>query len=151
MKSAGRELRNDINRATRAEMNPVWRSLVSLHSTYRRDGLVIARGARIKAGNPPVAVAATSKRPLSGGLVPAQDWHVIEFGAGARERYTTYRRRSPNGGTHLVRRRTMRGLPRRIRSGRVAYPAVADIAPRMVSLWVQIIVRKYLEAAEKGE
>lgn len=150
LKSAGRDLRSDINKATRETMNPVWRSLVSEHATSLRDRDVIARGARIKAGNPPAAVAATSRRPLSGGLVPADDWQPIEFGTGSRAVATTYRRRSPNGGTHSVTRRTRTGLPQHRRGGRVAYPAVADIAPRMVSLWVQLIVRKYHEAAEKG-
>jgi len=47
-----------------------------------------------------------------------------------------------------VERRTMRGLPTRTPKGRVVYQAFADLAPRMVSLWVQIVVKKYAEAAE---
>lgn len=40
------------------------------------------------------------------------------------------------------------GHPRREPKGRVVYPAFADIAPRMVSLWVQIVVKSYHDAAE---
>ena len=32
----------------------------------------------------------------------------------------------------------------------LALPAFAEIGPRMVSLWVQLIVKTYHDAAEKG-
>lgn len=45
-------------------------------------------------------------------------------------------------------RHTNHGLPQLKRSGRVVFPAFAEIGPRMVSLWVQIVVRTYADAAE---
>lgn len=149
LKAASRDLRTDINRATRETMNPVWKSLVEQRATSARDRAILGKGARIKAGNPPAGQAATSRRALRGGLSPVDNWQAIEFGAD-RERVTTYDRRSKNGGSHTVTRHTARQLPPRIRSGRVVYPAVADIGPRLASLWVSIIVRKYHDAAEKG-
>jgi len=149
MKAADRELKSDINKATRATMSPVWKSLVELHATYRRDTAVIAKGARINAGNPPTAVAAKSNRALRGGLIPSESWQAIEFG-GNRNKGSTYTRTSPKGKRHRVTRHTARGLPPRYRNGRVAYQAVGDIGPRLASLWVQLIIRKYAEAAEKA-
>jgi len=43
----------------------------------------------------------------------------------------------------------MRGLPSRTPKGRVVYQAFADVAPRIVSLWVQLVVKKYNDAAER--
>lgn len=147
-KGADRDLQSEIRRATAQTMNPVWRGIVQVNATTARDTRVLAQGARIRPGNPPTAIAATSRRRLSGGLVPVQAWQAFEFGAD-RNATTTYTRRSPGGGTHQVTRRTKRQLPPRIRTGRVVYPAFAEIAPRMVSLWVQLVVKKYLDAAER--
>lgn len=148
LRGADRNLRSDINKATREVMSPVWKALVQARADRRRDQKVLATGARIKAGNPPAAVAATSRRRLRGGLVPGEQWAALEFGAN-RDKTTTYTRRSKTGGTHQVTRHAARQLPPRRRTGHVIYPAVKEIAPRMVSLWVQTIVRKYYEAAEK--
>lgn len=149
MKAADRTLRSDINKATRAIFNPVWRAAVAEGAQSRMDSRVLVQGARISAGNPPVAVAATSRRRLRGGLVPAQSWHAVEFGADRRVK-RTYERISPSGRPHEVTRRTRAQLPARTKGGRVVYAAFARVAPRVVSMWVQLIVRKYSEAAEKG-
>jgi hypothetical protein len=155
-KAAERDLRNRINRETRAVMNPVWRGLVALHATTPFDYAVIAVGARIQPGNPPVAVAATSRKVLksadgtrrkAGGFIPAEKWYAAEFGAN-RAKEDTYGRTSPRGTRHQVTRHTARQLPVRRRQGRVAHEALKDIVPRLVSLWVHIIVRTYSDAAE---
>lgn len=152
-KAADRDLRRDINTATRQTMNPVWRSLVrsNLSGTSAMTGKVLDTGVRIAAGNPPVAKAAQSTRNVGSGgrLIPRDGYAAWEFGAVGRGLYSRYTRRSKRGVTHQVERRTMRGLPRRVDSGRVVFPAFAEIAPRMVSLWVQIVVKKYHEAAEQ--
>lgn len=149
LKQARRDIRNDINRTTRQVMNPVWRGLVADRASTPLARRVLNTGVRVAAGNPPQLIAAGSRRALPGGLVPASDWHGVEFGANP-DQVTTYRRRSKNGGTHPVRRHTTRQLPRRTRAGRVVWPAVRDIAPRLASLWVQMVVRKFAEATEKG-
>lgn len=148
MKTADRDLRNRINRSVRETMNPVWRAQVAAHATRHTDTVVIAKGARIKAGNPPVALAAQSRRALRGGLVPAQQWQGFEFGASSQAVAHTYTRRSPKGRVHKVTRRTKRQLPPRIRAGRVAYPALADLLPRAWSLVTQLVVKVYAEAGE---
>ncbi|MDF9877463.1 hypothetical protein [Cellulosimicrobium cellulans] len=147
MKAADRDLKRDINQATRTTMNPVWKSLVQTNAARSLDGRVIVPGTRIAGGNPPAAVAASSRRKLRGGLVPAEWWFAVEFG-GNHNKVETYSRRSPKGNRHRVTRHTARQLPRRDPNGRVAYPAFAEFGPRMASLWAQIVVKKYLDAAE---
>lgn len=150
LKAARRDVKNEIARATRQTMNPVWRDAVAARAKSDLDRKVIAAGARIAAGNPPVAYAAQSKRRLPGGLVPVERWHAVEFGANP-DKVTDYDRRSPTGGTHDVTRHTQRQLPPRYRKGRIAYPALAEFVPRLTSLWVQIVVRVFNEAVERGE
>lgn len=152
LKAADRDLRRDIAKATRDTMNPVWRSLVQGNAAGAdaMTSRMLGTGVRIAAGNPPVAKAAQSTRKVGRGgtLTPSEDYGPWEFGAPNRNAFSTYTRRSPKGRTHQVKRRTMRQLPRRHQEGRVVYPAFAEIAPRMVSLWVQLIVKKYHDAAE---
>ncbi len=146
-KRAGRDLRKRLNTESRRVMNPVWRDEIDSRLANNLDRAVFRTGARIKAGNPPAFIAASSKRTLSGGLTPAHDWAPVEFGTANRSKRTTYKRRSPKGGTHTVTRRTTRQLYRRVPSGRVAYKAARELAPRLASLWVHIIVKIYSEAA----
>lgn len=147
---ARRDVRNDLNRSTRQVMNEPWRAAVAAHASTDLDRQVIVKGARILAGNPPVAVAATSRRRLKGGLIPVEDWHAVEFGA-SQGTTSTYPSRSPRGRAFTVHdRHTTRQLPTRSRSGRVAFAAVADIGPRLASLWVQQVVRTFYDAFERG-
>lgn len=149
LKLVNREVRNRTNRETRAELKPIWQQEMAkqLAGTRTFTSRVLGKGL-VSGGNPPTLRAATSRRALSGGLVPDRDFYLAEFG-GRSAAYTTYTRRSRNGGTHSVKRRTTLGLPPRIGNGRVAYPAAAETAPRVASLWVQIFVRTVYEAIEE--
>ena len=150
IRGARSDLRNDTNRATRQTFNPVWREELARRARTDQDRQVIVKGARIMPGSPPVAVAATSKRPLRGGLVPADQWHAVEFGA-AQTTVATYTRTSRKGKSHQVTRHTTRGLPPRYRKGRVAFPVMHDLGPRVTALWVQLVVRRFAESMEAGE
>lgn len=164
MKAADRSLRSDINKATRGTMNPVWKSMVTSHlsGTDAMTSRMLNNGVRIAAGNPPRAMAAQSTKNVGSGgpLIPRQDFAGWEFGAN-RSLYSRYERKNPvrpvrsgrrrrgnPSGSHTVTRRAMTGLPRLTPKGRVVYPAFAEIGPRMVSLWVQLIVKKYYDAVE---
>lgn len=149
MKLVGRDVRSQINKNTRTTMNPVWRELVAAKARTSTDQRVIAKGARIAAGNPPVAVAASSSKPLPGGLVPATGWQAVEFGAN-RSKVLTYQSRSPKGTTYSVTRHTARQMPAIARKGRVAYSAAGVLGHRLAALWVQTVVRAIHEAAEAG-
>lgn len=150
MKASDRTIKNAINRATRAELNPIWQDEIAqrVNSMPRVDQLVLGRGVRVKAGNPATVTAASSTRALSGGLVPNARAKGFEFGTDDREGTSTYSRRSPRGKVHSVTRRTKRHLPNRTPKGRVIWPAFADTGPRITSLWVQIIVREIYDALE---
>jgi hypothetical protein len=151
LKLVPKDVRNDINRETRAVLSAIWIPAV----TKRTDAMpeidrkVLGKGTRVKPGNPVQLFASTSTRPLSGGLVPNEYSRGFEFGTDLRDKYTEYTRRSANGGSHTVSRRVGRHLPNRVRKGRAVFPAVAETVPRLTSLWVQIVVRKIYEAHEK--
>lgn len=150
LKLVPRDVRNRINRATRSELKPMWQQQIAanLAGTDSFTSRMIGKGL-VSGGNPPIMRAATSRRPLrKGGITPDAEGHLGEFG-GFSTAFTTYKRRSPNGGQHEVTRRTRLGLPRRSSSGRVVYPAAAEVAPRMASLWVQTFVRTVYEALEE--
>lgn len=155
MKRLPREIRTEISKRTRDTMNPVWKSLVQTNATGRFESRLLNSGTRIAAGNPPRALAAQSRATVGGakrkrsggGLVPSQHYYLAEFGGRSNET-STYTRKSKNGGTHKVTRRTRTGLPVRTPSGRAVYPAFAEIGPRLSSLWVQTLIRTTYDAIE---
>lgn len=149
LKVVDRTLANDINRSTKAVLDPVWKGGLSQRAKTLTDRTVIVKGSRVKGGNPPALLAATSNRALSGGLVPSDLYGPIEFG-GTFNKVTTYTRKSKLGGQHKVTRHTARQLPRRVAAGRVAYPTVAEIGPRAASLWVSMTVAKVAAAFKVG-
>ena len=154
MKAADREIKRDINRRTRETMNPVWKSLVEgeLAGTGTLTTRLLGSGVRIAAGNPPQAMAAQSRRAIGRrkNLKPVTDYHLAEFGVADPEAWSHYERKNRKSpGVHKVKRRASRGLPARVQNGRVVYPAFAEIAPRVVSLWVQTVVRTYYDAVER--
>lgn len=154
LKLIDRQTRNDINRETRATLNPVWRSIINLNATTEMDRRVLAKGARVVPGNPTVLIAASSKKALSGGLVPdnRQVAAGFEFGVDdAESRFKGYERKNRTGsGFHRVKRHTARQMPGPSK-GRVVYSSFAEIAPRLSSLWVQIVVRNIYKAHEEGQ
>lgn len=143
-KVADRGLRKRINDSTRAQFNGPWRAAVQSAAGTQLERKVLVPGARIAAGNPPVFVAASSRRPLSGGLVPDTSWPAVEFGA--NDTVTSYPRRSPKGTVHRVTRHTRRQLPRRRKHGPV-FTTVSQFSDRAASLWAQLIVKVYVDAA----
>lgn len=150
MKLLDKDVRRNIANQTRAVLGPLWGRALRDEIDNDMEALVLFQGAKVTPGNPAKVVAGASKRPLSGGLVPVEHARAFEFGAPRRFPHEeTYGRTSTRGLRHQVTRHTMRQLPKAQRQGHAAYPAWATVAPRMVSLWVQIIVRNIHEALEK--
>lgn len=147
-RAADKDLRRAINKATRDAGNIIWRDEVARAASTKMDRLVLVKGARIKAGNPAQAIGASSRRPLRDGLIPDKHYAGFEFGSRRRNAATTYTRRSKNGGTHKVTRRTREQLPGKPSqgTGRVIYKAWYRSGPRLVSLWTQTIFRHVYEA-----
>lgn len=153
LKSCGKVIRKQIADQTRGEMNTPWREAVATHAGgSRMDNRVFGAGARVAAGNPARLVAASSKRALRrgpNGFVPNTYGRALEFPGNVNQaKKSSYTRRYQGGASHQVKRRTLTGFPAAKRGGRVVYPAVAEVMPRMVSMWVQIIVRNIYEATE---
>lgn len=150
MKAVSREVKNDINRTTRADLNDIWRQAITARAAAagsKMDALVLAKGARAVPGNPAKVVAASSRRALPGGsLVPDVGARAWEFGTTQPEHESEYQRKTASGGQAQVKRHTKRQLPGATSRGRVVYPAWADTAPRMIDLWVQTIVYKASQA-----
>jgi hypothetical protein len=144
-KLADRGLKKRVNDAVREQLNAPWKAGISQRASTPLEQRVLVPGARVAAGNPPVFVAASSRRRLRGGLVPDEDGHAVEFGAADTE--TTYRRRTPSGGSTDVTRHTRRQLPRRRKAGPIMQTA-HEMGSRAASLWVQLIVKVYYDAAE---
>ena len=150
LKGVGRDLRSRINKATVQQGNTIWRGEVAAHTRRPLDETILAKGARVAGGNPPVAIAANSRRAIGRDrrLIPEQRWQGYEFGTD-RGAFSTYSRKNrTTGGTHQVRRRTTNHLPPRYRNGRVLWPAFSQAAPRVASLWVKVIVKSVMDAAE---
>lgn len=146
-KLADRGMRKEINDATRATFNQPWRAGIASRARTGLEQRVLVPGARVAAGNPPEFVAVTSRRRLRGGLIPDVAGAAVEFGA--RDTITRYRRTSPRGTVHDVQRHTRRQLPRPRKRGPVM-DTLGEMGGRVASLWVQMIVRTYCEAADEG-
>lgn len=147
LRAAPRDLRTQINRNMRAEMSPVWKKEVNVAAFTPFERALITPGARLAAGNPPTLYAAQSRKKLarrSNPLIPAEHWFLAEYGAN-RSEFTRYRRTYPGGTPHDVRRRVKTGLPRRKSSGYVLGPALASVGPRLASMFVQTVVRTYMD------
>lgn len=142
-----REIQKRIRQNTVRTMGGVWKDEVNARARTKMDRRMLAVGARIAGGNPPVAVAANSRRRVGDELMPVMDWPGWEFGAN-RDKRTTYSRRSPKGKVHKVTRRTRRQLPARDPDGRVVFAAVREVAPRLASMYVQTVVKTVHQAAE---
>lgn len=125
-RQAERDIRLDINATARRELKPVWADALRGHVDTRLEARTLLPGARIAVGARNITVhAATSKKPLSGGLVPAVDYAPIEWGS--------------------AKHRQFRG---RRRDGYVVGPAAAAVITRAIALWVALVVDKFRTYAE---
>lgn len=116
-KLADRRVRNVMKATARKTLNAVWRPALASRATSKLQARVLVAGARAKVGSDSFSMlAATRKRPLSGGLIPADEWHGAEFGA---------------------RRKGLERFGARVDDGKVIYPATRDEAPRVVAAWIE--------------
>jgi len=134
LKLAPRRVRTYMTRAARKAITALWRPAVQSYATTRMARRVIASGARgVVASDTFHLTAATSKRPLSGGLVPTDSWHGVEFGAVPQEVQVTVAGRSRS-------QRINTQFGPRVSKGRVAYRAARDVGPEVVAAWTEAAV-----------
>jgi len=126
VRQAERDIRLDINATARKELKPIWQESLKGHAETRLELRALVPGARIAVGARNItAHAATSRRPLRGGLIPAVNYAPIEWGS---NRHNQFRSRTKNG--------------------RVVMPAAAMVITKAVAIWVVTIVDKFRSFAE---
>lgn len=151
IKAANRDLKRQIMKTMRDTMNPVWKEAVASNITWAMETKMIMPSTLIKAGNPPVLQAAASKRATTKGkrMIPDRDWAGYEYG-GDPNKFVRYERKNrTSSGYHVVKRRTQAHLRPRRKAGYVIGPAVAETAPRLMSLAVQSVVRTYMDILDR--
>jgi hypothetical protein len=147
LKQAEREVRLDINKDARRNLGPVWSEALHGFVETRLDERVIVKGARVAAGTRQVSLkAATSNKPLKGGLVPSRQWPGVEFGA--HRRLAEISAKSRKGNTYSYKRVVNRQLPGRVRNGRIAYAAASVVGTKLVAIWLETIVSNFREFAK---
>ncbi|QEO08887.1 hypothetical protein [Protaetiibacter larvae] len=147
IKAAEREVRLNINKRARTELRPVWTEALLGHALTRLEVRAIVPGARIAVGARNIrAYAATSTRPLRGGLVPAINFAPIEWGA--KERKRKLERTSRLGRRHTATITVGRQFRPRTREGYIASPAAASVIHRAIAGWVGVIVDEFSQFAD---
>lgn len=144
LRRADKDVVKAMRRAVTREVNP-WLKSALRRNAPDAQSRKIASTARVRSGQRPAVVVGSAKK-FSGGETTAGLAAVYEFGGQQNYRRGYARRNQRSGGRHKVVRHTQRQIPRREKSGRFIYPAVADAAPMLVSAWVQVIAEAYTEA-----
>ncbi|RPE75198.1 MULTISPECIES: hypothetical protein [unclassified Frondihabitans] len=140
LKTVDREIATQINKATRAMAEPVWKEAVRASVTNRMETRVLSDTARVSVSRGNVTLkSATIGKSLAGGTKPYEIAHAVEFGAD---------RESSRQTLTSKKRHTKRQFRPRNRKGYVVYPAAAEVIPRIASLWAQTVVRTLHEVIE---
>lgn len=139
LRQADRHIKRSINRDARAQLTPVWQAGLSRKARGPLERRAILPGAKITAGDRRLtAAAATSRRKLSGGLIPALDYPALEWGAKPRKR--NIHGRSRRGSPYQYSRTINTQFRPRTEHGHVAMAAAGDVIGEAVVLWLGVIV-----------
>ena len=137
---ADKELRKELNKATREQGNPWLRDAIRGNAVGRQS-VKLANTARLRGGSNPAVVVGSSGKI---GRMPSRELvRQYEFG-GDRNYQHTYNTRTQK---YWFKRHTQRQLPWFNEQGRFVYPSVAQVAPQIVSMWLGILTSTYREAA----
>lgn len=146
---ANAEVRKGINADVRREIGGRWKTALDRRASTDMERSIITKGARARAGADRFSLlAATSRKPLRGGLVPSYEWAGAEFGA--RSKQVTVQTRSRKGKAYTATKWVNRQFKGRVSEGRIAYDAASEIGTWAVAQWVRFIVDQYSKAAGKG-
>lgn len=139
LRQSEREIRLNINKTARTRIRPIWQGELAARARTRLERRVIAQGARASATDRGVQlVAASSARPLSGGLSPAGDWPAVEFGANVKR--IRVRQRSRSGRQYTRPLTVNKAFKSRQRYGMVAMDAASKTGTKLVAMWVRTVV-----------
>lgn len=135
LKTAAAPVRREMRAGARRELNSLWKPTLERFARTPLQAKVLVRGSRSKvASDTFTMLAATSRRPLSGGLLPAAEWHGAEFGAHPKVTEVTIR-------GHRRKQTVGKNFGPRMSKGRVAFPSARQTGPQVVAAWVNGLVR----------
>lgn len=139
LRQADRGIRLGINKNARSRIRPLWQQELAGRAHDEMTRRIIVAGARANATDRAVTLqAATSRRPLSGGLVPSYEWAGAEFGAHNKQVQVVQRSRAGRRYRRpLFINRQFKG---RQQYGMVAFDAASDVGTKLVALWVATVV-----------
>lgn len=139
------DLRKAIFAASRKSVNALWQPGLGRRAHTAMAQRVIVKGARAAIRVDGFTLtAATSKRALSGGLVPTYDWPGLEFGA--RSRKATFTQKSPLGRSYSVTKTVNRQFKGRTKDGQIAYDTASEVGTKTVAAWVEAVVTTIVNA-----
>jgi hypothetical protein len=139
LRQARRDIRLDINKTARNRLKPLWIAELGARARTRVERRVILTGARVTASDRGLKfVAASSTRPLRGGLVPSWQWAGYEFGA--RTQRIQVRQRSRRGRAYVRNLTINRQFRGRQQDGMIAFDAASKAGTRLVATWVETTV-----------
>jgi hypothetical protein len=123
LRAADRDIRSDINKDARNELNPEWQQQLQAKVSTKLERAALLPGARLSFGTRGGGALA-STRKLSGGLVPKRDYGPVEFGSSRSKQFRAFNR-----------------------YGYVAHQAAPKVIRRAVAIWVTTIVQKFAQVA----
>lgn len=148
-KASDRAIAKEMRTQTKQVAAPVWKDeLTKRTSGNTMATRAIASTARVQVTDQNVTLrAAHTKKKFSGGATAPELWAPIEFGATPHK--STYRSHSRRGRAYTVERTVATGFRPRNPTGYYVYPAAAHVIPRIAALWVQTVLRTFMETLEK--
>ena len=148
LKGADRTIAKELRAQSKKVIQPVWQEAIKANAQTALEVRVLGDTARATVSDQNVTLTAGGiGKALRGGAKPLDIFHAVEFGADRDKEagYSTHRK----GTRYDIRaRQTQRQFKRRNLKGYVAYPAAAEVIPRVASLWVQTVVRTFHEIIE---
>lgn len=154
LKQAEPEIRKEVNKQSKLAVSAIWKQELAETASgafgkqQRARTKVLVNTAKATVGTRGVTLtAATTGRPLKGGLDPKSQWHALEFGGDKRIR--SYSATSKLGRSYKVTRDVNAQLDPRKQGGYVVWPAIAQASPRILSLWIQTAVKTLVELVER--
>lgn len=139
LRQAQSDIRQDINKTARTQLRPIWQGELGARARTSMERKVILPGARVTASERGVTLyAATSRRPLAGGMVPSEDWPGVEFGAHTKR--VQVRQRSRRGRVYTRPLWINRQFKGRQKNGMIAFNAASETGTKLVALWVHTVV-----------
>lgn len=140
LSAAQRDIRNNITKEARQRLRPVWQQEVRSRANTALAKAVLLPGAGVSVTGRQVTLrAATRRKPLRGGLIPATQWPGVELGM--RVRQVTYSMLT-KAGSREVTRRIGTQFRNRVSSGKgtVVFPAADETGQRLVAMMVRSVV-----------